>query len=231
MSTRHGTQLEHTQTDWCWMRIEPDAPQRLPTPASTAPPQSSFRSLVSSSRLSTGQARTLLGNAWAEVTGSSPGERTSALLTAHWAVETDAGRCMPGHNVAGIKATPGAAGKTFPTVEGHGATRLEIDARFRIYDSAEAGALDYVKLLATRYPDAVSAARAGDSAAFVRALAKGGYFTAAPEAYAAGLDWRLRSLEPGFPGHATPPQPSHDVLARAALDGLLHVLRSSPDDG
>ena len=138
---------------------------------------------------------------------------------------------MPGHNFAGIKATPGAAGKTFPTVEGHGATRRVIDARFRVYESAEAGARDYVKLLATHYPDAVTAARAGDSAAFVRALAKGGYFTAAPEAYAAGLDWRLRSLDPGFPGHATPPLASHDLLARAALDGLLHVLRASPDDG
>src|SRR5262249_39300859 len=109
-------------------------------------------------------------------------------------------------------------------------SRREIQARFRVYESAEAGALDYVKLLATHYPDAVTAARAGDAAAFVRALAKGGYFTAAPEAYAAAFDWRLRNLDPGLHGHITTPRASHPALAQAALDGLLPMLRSSPDE-
>lgn len=213
------------------MRIEAEAPRHLPTPASKATKASSFRSLVSSPRLGTAEARTLLGKAWTDVIGNVPEERTSALLTAHWALETDAGRCMPGHNFAGIKATPAAAGKTFATVEGHGADRREVNARFRVYESAEAGALDYVKLLARHYPDAVAAARVGDSAAFAKALAKGGYFTAAPEAYAAGLRWRLATLDPGIPGHlvATPATPS--ALVRAALDGLLHALRPPLDDG
>jgi len=154
--------------------------------------------------------------------------RTSALLTAHWALETDGGRCMPGHNFAGIKAAPAAPGKSFHTVEGHGATRREVSARFRVYESAEAGAQDYVKLLVRRYPDAVAAARAGDSAGFVQALARGGYFTAAPEAYAAGLAQRLATLEPGA-GHGLAAPPGS--LARVALAGLLRAFRGPAEDG
>jgi hypothetical protein len=209
------------------MRIEASEPRPFPTPAPAATPFRSFRSLVPQHRLPAPEARALLGNAWTAVIGNRPEPRTSALLTAHWALETDAGRCMPGHNFAGIKAAPAAAGKSYPTIEGHGATRREVSARFRAYESAEAGAHDYVRLLATRYPDAVRAARAGDSAGFARALAHGGYFTAAPETYAAGLEQRLATLEPGAsPGAPAPP----GALARAALDGLLRAFRTPHED-
>jgi len=216
------------------MRIEANAARDLSNPASMATPQSSFRAFLSRSaspRLSAPEARTLLSNAWTTVIGILPNPRTSALLTAHWALETDAGRSMPGHNFAGIKAAPAAPGQVFPTIEGHGATRREVHARFRAYENPEAGALDYVRLLATRYPDAVAAARAGDSAGFTRALAEGGYFTAAPEAYAAGLTWRLASLDAGFPGQTFAPQPAPSALAQAALQGLLHLLRAAEDRG
>ncbi|HYQ27833.1 MAG TPA: glucosaminidase domain-containing protein, partial [Polyangiaceae bacterium] len=181
-------------------------------------------SFVQQQRLGATEARTLLGNAWTSVTGSPAQPQTSALLTAHWALETDSGRCMPGHNFAGIKAAPGAAGKSFLTVEGHGGSRREVNARFRVYESAEAGALDYVRLLTTRYPDAVAAARAGDSAGFARALARGGYFTAAPEAYAAGLSQRLATLEHGTADHGLMAPPAGS-LSRTALEGLLRAFR------
>jgi hypothetical protein len=194
-----------------------------------ATPHDSFRAFLSRSsspRLSAPEARTLLSNAWAAVIGIVPKSRTSALLTAHWALETDGGRCMPGHNFAGIKAAPNAPGQSFATVEGHGASRRVIHARFRAYENPEAGALDYVKLLATRYPDAVAAANVGDSGGFVRALAKGGYFTAAPDAYATALEWRLATPCPGIHGQTFAPRPAPGALARAALEGLLHLLRA-----
>jgi len=210
------------------MRIETSEPRAFPAsrPAPAALP-SSFHAHGPRQRLSVPEARTLLGNAWTAVIGNLPEPHTSALLTAHWALETDAGRCMPGHNFAGIKAAPAAAGQSFSTMEGHGATRHEISARFRAYDSAEAGAHDYVRLLATRYPDAVRAARAGDSAGFARALAHGGYFTAAPETYAAGLEQRLAALDSGAVRNTPAPA---GALARAALDGLLHAFRASHED-
>jgi len=207
------------------MRIEAGSPRATPARASgtEATPRSSFRALVPAQRLHAPEARALLGNAWASVIGVPAQPRTTALLTAHWALETDAGRCMPGYNFAGIKAAPGAAGQELSTIEGHGATRREVRARFRTYESAEAGAHDYVRLLATRYPDAVAAAQAGDSAGFSRALAHGGYFTAAPAAYAAGLEQRLATLESGT-AHAVPAPAG--LLALAARDGVLHALRA-----
>jgi len=217
------------------MRIETNAPSAVPAVAFAAPPQRSFRSLVafgSSPRLSAVDARSLLANAWQAVTGRVAEPHTSALLTAHWAVETDGGRCMPGHNFAGIKAAPSARGETFSTVEGHGPAKHEIQARFRVYESPEAGALDYVSLLARRYPDAVAAAASGDSAGFARALAKGGYFTADLGAYAAALQSRLAALDEGLHGHAfASPGLAPGLLPRIALEGLLHALRPSPDDG
>lgn len=195
--------------------------------------QSSFQAsfpVGSSARLTAPAANALLSDAWTEVIGNLPKSRTSALLTAHWALETDAGRCMPGHNFAGIKAGPAAAGQTFATLEGHGATRREVLARFRVYESAEAGARDYVRLLATRYPDAVAAARAGDSAGFARALAKGGYFTAAPEAYAAALEWRLTQLEPAAVGQTSARATTSGALHDAALAGLLRTLHAPAED-
>ena len=212
------------------MRIVARVPRTLPVPLRAVTSSGSFHTLMPQRRLSAPEARTLLGSAWTTVTGNPPEPRTSALLTAHWALETDAGRSMPGHNFAGIKATPTAAGKTMRTIEGHGATRRELNARFRVYENAEAGAQDYVKLLATRYPDALAAARTGDSAGFARALARGGYFTADPGCYAAGLEQRLAALEPGAPqspfGSSAPPP----ALARAALEGVLHALRITSDN-
>jgi mannosyl-glycoprotein endo-beta-N-acetylglucosaminidase len=221
------------------MRIEAGETGAFPSSASTAKPPpalGSFAALVAARRLQTVEARALLSNAWTTVTGHQPEPRTSALLTAHWALETDGGRCMPGYNFAGIKAAPAAAGKSFATVEGHGTTRQVVNARFRTYESAEAGAHDYVRLLATRYPEALSAARAGDCAGFARALARGGYFTAAPRSYAAGLEQRLAALEQGLPGQgvlgrplAAPAAPS--ALAQLALEGVLHSLRSPSEEG
>jgi flagellar protein FlgJ len=133
---------------------------------------------------------------------------------------------MPAHNFVGIKASPAARGAELRTVEGYGAARREVTARFRVYDSAEAGARDYVHLLATRFPSALEAARAGDASAFALALARGGYFTADPLVYSAGLQQRLRTLETGDEPAITAP----GSLAQIALAGVLGALRQPNDD-
>ena len=173
------------------------------------------------------QVRQQLGSAWSALFGSPPTPRVISILTAHWALETDGGRCMPGHNFAGIKALPAARGVELRTVEGYGSARREVSARFRVYDSAEAGARDYLHLLATRYPAALEAAREGSAAGFTQALAHGGYFTADPVAYAAGLEQRLHALETGAPLNPTHPA---GTLAEMALSGVLGALRAREDD-
>jgi flagellar protein FlgJ len=151
------------------------------------------------------------------------------LLTAQWALETDSGRRMYGHNFAGIKASPSAAGASFRTSEGHGAARREVLARFRVYDSAEQGAHDYVRLLAARYPAALEAARANDVVGFAHALAVGGYFTADPSAYARGLKARLGELQ-SAPTQNTQNAPiTRTSISESALDGLLRSLCRDPE--
>jgi flagellar protein FlgJ len=136
---------------------------------------------------------------------------------------------MPGHNFAGIKAAAGAPGAQLRTVEGHGTGRREVSARFRVYDSAQAGARDYVHLLASRYPAALAAAAAGNAPGFAQALANGGYFTADPAAYAAGLEQRLRELEHGPSASAQGVSPP-GALAQLALAGILHAFQVPEED-
>ena len=175
--------------------------------------------------LDSARARALLGEALSQVTGHPPDKKTTQILTAHWALETDAGRCMPGHNFAGIKASGSAPGAAYRTREGYGAHERQIVARFRSYDTAEAGARDYVQLLATRYPAALAAARRGSSEDFSHELARGGYFTADPHLYAQGLAQRLIALERGSEAEigAPPPQPGG-----SALWGLLRAFQREP---
>ena len=201
--------------------------------AATAPRQTShsFADALRRPRapsFSRAEARRLLSDAWAKVVGARPDARTLDLLTAHWALETDGGRAMPGYNFAGIKALPGAAGAVYRTLEGHGANQHSVNARFRHYESAEAGAQDYVRLLHARYPAALEAARVGDLPAFARELARGGYFTADPQAYAAGLAFRLGTRARG----SGDPHPSGAAarLSEAALGSLLGRFRHSDDD-
>ena len=180
------------------MRIE-DYPTRLViVPTRSSQPTASgsaFHALLQRpQRLSASEAQAHLAGAWTAVVGEPPSGDTALLLTAHWALETDAGRAMPGHNFAGIKASPAAPGAFFRTIEGYGAGQRELRARFRVYDSPEASARDYVHLLKTRYPRALEAARVGDITGFASALAAGGYFTADPSAYSLGLQSRRESI-------------------------------------
>jgi flagellum-specific peptidoglycan hydrolase FlgJ len=176
---------------------------------------------------SSSDAQLLLATACRAQLGPLANPDTLAILTAHWALETDNGRCMPGHNFGGIKAAPAAPGMLLRTVEGHGRTEQHVFARFRSYENAQAGARDYVHLLATRYPTALVAASAGDARGFAHALAKGGYFTADPSAYAAGLEQRLQQLQHR---QAAPPASPPGALSQLALSGLLHAMEPSRED-
>ena len=149
-----------------------------------APRASSFRALLSErTTLTEVEAAGYLTAAWHERFREAAGHAAPVLL-AHWALETDRGRHMPGFNFAGIKAHAGdAEGAVLETVEGFGATARRVHCRFRSYRTPLDGARDYVNLLANHYPEAVFAARAGDPARFVDALQQGGYFTGDPAAY------------------------------------------------
>jgi hypothetical protein len=211
------------------MRVDSNLPPELRTWSVAAGARAQTFSVTNETNqpLTAGKAQALLAKAWEAVVGGAAPPQGVALLTAHWALETDAGRSMPGHNFGGIKAAESAAGKSFRTVEGHGPARREVSARFRVYDSAESGAHDYVRLLADRYPAALEAARAGNVASFASALAAGAYFTADPKAYRHGLEQRLAELDQTAQGslaHA----PAR--FSQGALWGLLRALQREAEE-
>jgi hypothetical protein len=166
------------------------------------------RTLVAAQRtpLSGSQAAAAIEEAWTNVVGEQPDESTLAILTAHWAHETGHGKAMLNFNFAGIKGTgPSGLSASYLTREGWGASEVKVDQTFRAYRSAAEGAEDYISLLARRYPDAVAAARSGDSDSFVSALKEGGYFTGNPEAYRRNVSVLSRqALAAGFDAMGTP---------------------------
>lgn len=134
------------------------------------------------------QAAAAIADAWAKSQGAAASPETLAVLTAQWAHETGRGESMLNFNFGGIKgASPEGATIEARTREGWGADERTIVDRFRAYESAEAGAADYLDLLARRYPDAIDAAKQGDAAGFVRALKARGYFTGNEGAYVASV--------------------------------------------
>jgi hypothetical protein len=215
------------------MRVEAGLSSDFRLEPSSAVASQPFRVIPapSSERLTGEQAQAVLARAWRGVLGGAAEPHALSLLTAQWALETDAGRQMHGYNFGGIKASPSAPGASFHTVEGYGAQRREVVQRFRVYGSVEAGAEDYVRLLATHYPSALLAARSGDASRFAGALAAAGYFTADPNAYARGLERRLTA--PHFATTAAGSvslSPHRMEPSVAALWSLLRALRQEPDE-
>ena len=139
--------------------------------------------------LSGSEASRLLSHAWEQVHGQPPSAKTLSALWAQWALETGRGRAMRGYNFGGIKGTaPGGGSAVLKTHEGYGDHRVSIQSRFRAYATAEAGAVDYVRTLSERYPEATKAATNGDLHGFVAGLRKRGYFTADPSDYSRAIE-------------------------------------------
>jgi hypothetical protein len=155
--------------------------------------------------LTSGEAASALTRAWTEITGEPPSAETTSLLTAQWAHETARGASMYNYNFGGIKGEgPSGLSVAQRTREGWGENERTIVDRFRAYESAEQGAVDYVALLARRFPQAVEAAKRGDAGGFVAALKARGYFTGDEGAYTRSVH-RLASE---FSGIDLPAQPA-----------------------
>ncbi len=140
-------------------------------------------SLAPNTPMAEGDAALHLARAWHQIFNARPSEQTLAVLWAQWAHETARGQRMHAYNFAGIKGRgPTGASVVVWTREGTAPSDL-VKRTFRAYRSAGEGARDYVRLLASRYPQALRAARDGNVYGFVSALDTGGYFTADTRAY------------------------------------------------
>jgi flagellar protein FlgJ len=85
------------------------------------------------------------------------------------------------HNVFGIKATPGWAGKTVDvqTTEVINGQAHKVTAKFRAYGSYDEAFKDYARLISSndRYAKVVAQAQSGNAAGFARGLQQAGYAT------------------------------------------------------
>jgi hypothetical protein len=139
--------------------------------------------------LSGEEAAGRLERAYRSVLGKRPSHETLALLTAHWAHESNQGASMLNYNFGGIKGVGPTGAYVFsPTHEGVGERARRRTYRFRAYANANDGARDYVSLLQRLYGSALSAAMQGDIAGFVRELKAGGYFSGDAELYRQKLE-------------------------------------------
>lgn len=130
------------------------------------------------------EAAKRLARAYRRELGHEPSQDTLAVLTAHWAHETNQGTAMYNYNFGGIKGIgPSGAYAIHRTREGKGLREQRIQTRFRAYARATEGAVDYVALLQRRYSGALQAAARGDVAGFVSALRQGGYFSGDEDIY------------------------------------------------
>ncbi len=194
-------------------RIQGAALPRPPSPkdrAGRGPSANFAATLERRTPLGPSEAAAHLHEAWKTELGNPP-PRAVGILWAQWALETGRGKHMRGFNYGGLKGTsPEGKSAVFSTREGFGETEHRIRSRFRVYDDAGQGARDYVRTLATSYPEAIERARAGDAAGFSDALARARYFTASPDAYKSAIvslereytrvgpvDGRLRAQDPG----------------------------------
>jgi hypothetical protein len=146
-----------------------------------------------------------LARAWHDVLGRPASEAGLSTLWAHWAHETGRGARMMGNNFAGLKGHRSRGGARMWTREATGSRKELVRRRFRVYESPEQGAHDYVTLLLERYRGALSAARQGRTADFVAVLAAKGYYTDHVDVYQRALTLLAREC-------------AERSLARRALD-------------
>jgi hypothetical protein len=140
-------------------------------------------------------AAAAISNAYTSVVGAPPSKATLAVLVSQWSLETGGGRAMMDYNFGGIKGrSPGGQSVSYPTTEGAGDEARSVVDSFRAYSSPQEGAVDYVRLLRDRFPNALAQARAGNPAGFVHALKSGGYFTGSEKAYTDAISSTARRV-------------------------------------
>jgi len=148
------------------IRSEPRKPDPPPEP-----------NAVPATPLEEEQAARYLARAMQHVVGDRASETGLSVLWAHWAHETGRGKRMMGTNFAGLKGDGTQGGGQLWTRDKNGPHKKLVRRTFRVYESPEQGALDYVTLLLTRYRGTLSAAREGRTADFVHLLRARAYYT------------------------------------------------------
>lgn len=130
-----------------------------------------------------------LAVAWKALWGAPPARESVLTLLAQIRHETGFKYCHA-NNLGNFKSVEGDGRDwvVFQTWErDKSGARVSMRARFRAYPTLEAGAVDYLASLKSRYGGAWQFVEAGDPNGFVHALKARGYFTDLESTYAADV--------------------------------------------
>lgn len=138
-----------------------------------------------------------LDHAYVAEMGHEAAHHTLAVLLAQIALETANGKSCICFNVGNFKRGCSENYCTFRTTEWQGNPPAPVaqDCDFSAWPSLQIGCQYYLHALASHWPEAWSAAVAGDAQAFAAGLRQRGYYTAPEAAYAAGVErWQAYYL-------------------------------------
>ena len=125
--------------------------------------------------------------------GHAPSPETLAILCGQVALETGNMAALICWNIGNYKRGPGPDWCSFATFEyvGTPPVKTSMVCEFSAWPDMESAAAFFVSGLYTRYPEAWSAAVAGDVEGFAAGLRQRGYYTAPLALYVAGVRrWR-----------------------------------------
>lgn len=172
--------------------------------------------------------------AWQMLTGSPPERRVLHILHAQSALETGHWKSLWNYNLGGAKKHGQCDWTYFTTTErfphaqadkhlasskpGSEVALVKQDAThktlrfagkqpmncFASWEDLDSASKDHLALLFRRFPAAIERAKAGDVDGYVRALKKGGYFTASEEEYMKAVGSIARSYEKKLQGVTLP---------------------------
>jgi flagellum-specific peptidoglycan hydrolase FlgJ len=176
-----------------------------------------------------------LGVAYQAQMGHEPQHHTLAVLCAQVALETANGASCICNNIGNIKRGPGPDYCSFQTTEWEGTPPAPVVqvCEFSAWPDLASACQFYIAAMASHWPEAWSAAVAGDVPGFAHGLKVRGYFTAPEAQYAAGVARWFEHYMALLGGDVSVTQPapvSPEDAAVEATDGLDVRASYSPDE-
>lgn len=160
--------------------------------------------------ITSAQAVAILAAAYEQAIGRPPKPATLAILVAQSALETGQWSSMWLWNWGNIRGSYRGVSQSIKganeIIDGKRVAGPDVEAGFRAYPDAAAGAVDFVRFLGVdttpdngrpnRYADAWACAEAGDVDGYCRELSEAGYYTANVARYTMGVRALVEQYRP-----------------------------------
>lgn len=179
-----------------------------------------------------------LRKGYTKVFGKEPSKEVLAFGWAQGVLESGRPVKLPNNNIGNIKVSSSwiKENKPFFIRDAHefdkeGKSYIQKQAKWKSFATPEEGAVEYWKLLANRYGDALTWAEAGNHSSAVVSLGAKGYFTAPIKNYAKGVSGLyqefMTKIAPQISQEAPKPHAIPNVEPKPEVDQLISTLFAS----